>query len=262
MQGSWSANSDLPGGTLFYAYPFKADPRSTANPFSADSASLEYDVYFPPDFDFVKGGKLPGLSGGSGGSGRGCGGGVDPNNCFSLRVMWRRNGWGETYIYAPEGQQGDDFCSKYPECSNSGTGAAPCTVCNYNAGVSFARGSFIFKRGQWQRIRVALKLNNPPGTPNGIVELAVDGNVVIRYDKMNWRNTNDIKIEAIEFASWFGGSDESWAPSKDTYILFRNIKAYRSGPPTVTNTGTGRSATLKAGPVHQVVVSEVIQAGA
>lgn len=30
-----------------------------------DKAMLEYSVYFPPGFDFVHGGKLPGLNGGN-----------------------------------------------------------------------------------------------------------------------------------------------------------------------------------------------------
>ena len=53
--GSWSPGSPRPGGTLFYAYPYKTSPSSAADPFSRHSAYLEYEVYFPEDFDFVKG---------------------------------------------------------------------------------------------------------------------------------------------------------------------------------------------------------------
>lgn len=52
---------------------------------------VEYEVYFPSDFDFVKGGKLPGFHGGN----LDCSGySVVPNgkNCFSTRLMWRENG--------------------------------------------------------------------------------------------------------------------------------------------------------------------------
>ena len=56
--GSWSPGSVKPGGTLFYAYPYKSSPSSSANPFSRQTAYLEYEVYFPPDFDFVKGSKI------------------------------------------------------------------------------------------------------------------------------------------------------------------------------------------------------------
>lgn len=40
-------------------------------------------MFFPADFDFVKGGKLPGMYGGH----KGCSGGQDSEDCFSTRLM-------------------------------------------------------------------------------------------------------------------------------------------------------------------------------
>ena len=56
---------------------------------------LSYEVAFEANFDWVKGGKLPGLRGGLATSG--CSGGSKSNggSCFSSRVMWRQNGAGE-----------------------------------------------------------------------------------------------------------------------------------------------------------------------
>ena len=54
-KGSWSPGSTNPGGILFFVYPYKKDMYTKDNPLSVDSATLEFDVYFPPDFDFVKG---------------------------------------------------------------------------------------------------------------------------------------------------------------------------------------------------------------
>lgn len=42
----------------------------------------------------------------------------------------------------------------------------------------------------------------------------------------------EVKVEAINFASFFGGSDASWSPPRDTYTLIRDMKAYRTGPAT------------------------------
>jgi hypothetical protein len=42
----------------------------------------------------------------------------------------------------------------------------------------------------------------------------------------------EVKVEAIHFASFFGGSDASWSPPRDTYTLIRDMKAYRTGPAT------------------------------
>ena len=56
---------------------------------------LSYEVAFDSSFDFVKGGKLPGLRGGP--DPDGCSGGSAANgtNCFSSRLMWRTDGAGE-----------------------------------------------------------------------------------------------------------------------------------------------------------------------
>lgn len=74
------------GGAEFYANPLNLE--------DAWNISLEYSVYFHPDFDFVKGGKLPGLYGGH----QGCSGGDAATHCFSTRLMWRTGGLGELYL--------------------------------------------------------------------------------------------------------------------------------------------------------------------
>jgi hypothetical protein len=76
------------GGAQFYANPLGADL------VFANNVSLEYSVYFPVDFDFVQGGKLPGIYGGH----ESCSGGDDALDCFSTRMMWRRDGMGELYL--------------------------------------------------------------------------------------------------------------------------------------------------------------------
>ena len=65
-----------------------------------DSLTLKYDVKFEKDFDWVKGGKLPGLFGGA----VSCSGGADAAElgCFSTRLMWRAEGDAELYLYAPQ----------------------------------------------------------------------------------------------------------------------------------------------------------------
>ncbi len=58
---------------------------------------LSYIVRFDKEFEFVKGGKLPGLCGGP----ESVTGGRPANgkNGFSARIMWRRDGRGEAYLY-------------------------------------------------------------------------------------------------------------------------------------------------------------------
>ena len=55
---------------------------------------LTYEVAFDPMFDWVRGGKLPGLRGGP--NPNGCDGGSQSDGtCFSTRIMWRASGDGE-----------------------------------------------------------------------------------------------------------------------------------------------------------------------
>lgn len=143
--------------------------------------------------------------------------------------MWRRNGAGEAYVYVPEGRQSDTFCD--PRCSSNDE---PCTVCNFNAGVSLLRGAFYFQRGAWTKLRLGITLNTV-GQTDGKLTLEVNGETAIQYDDINWRERSDIFVEGINFSSWFGGGDSSWAPKNDTYVLLRNFRAYYDGPVTALN---------------------------
>ena len=81
--------------------------------------SLSYRLKFEDDFDFVRGGKLPGLAGGKAYTG---GSNTDAGDGWSYRVMWRKydhvNGgkpYLEPYIYYVDMPKtyGDDFGAKY-----------------------------------------------------------------------------------------------------------------------------------------------------
>lgn len=83
--GSWSQ-----GGANFFV-PFGNSTLQT----QPKAMLLYYEVFFGENFDFVKGGKLPGLRGGP--QTKACSGGreADGSDCFSSRLMWREQGAGE-----------------------------------------------------------------------------------------------------------------------------------------------------------------------
>ena len=56
------------------------------------------------------------------------------------------------------------------------------------AGVSFGRGTFTLVPGQWGTIYMKLVLNTPNVT-DGTVQIDFNGVTVLKYDKMNWRQT-------------------------------------------------------------------------
>lgn len=85
-QGSINPGNKIIGGAEFYATPISLA--------KARNVSLEYSVFFPLDFDWKQGGKLPGLYGGH----KTCSGGDSALTCFSTRLMWRKQGAGELYL--------------------------------------------------------------------------------------------------------------------------------------------------------------------
>ncbi|KAH9977425.1 hypothetical protein BJV74DRAFT_781262 [Russula compacta] len=152
------------GGSQFYASPLDIT--------KARNVTLEYDVFFPSDFEWVKGGKLPGLYGGR----TRCSGGDPALNCFSTRLMWRADGAGELYLYAPKDRQTPSLCS-----------APPLSVCDGAYGLSISRGSFKFSRGAWTHLSQTVVLNTP-GVQDGCFLLEVDGKSVINRTDVFYRD--------------------------------------------------------------------------
>ena len=61
------------------------------------------------------------------------------------------------------------------------------------------------------------------------------------------------KIEGVEIASWFGGSDATWAPLTNTYSLLRNFKLWRSDAGVAS-----RSVTVPEPKPQSVLVEEIL----
>lgn len=156
-----------------------------------DEAYLRYWLRFPADFDFVKGGKLPGLWGGSEVSG---GEEPDGTNGFSTRLMWREDGEGELYLYAPG-----------------------------ETGTSLGRGAWTWPRGRWVCVEEHVVLNDPK-QEDGAVTVWVDGSEVLSESGMQYRTVKDLRIEGIFFSTFFGGADPSWAPSRDQHADFAGFE--------------------------------------
>ncbi|MGF1520796.1 MAG: polysaccharide lyase [Leptolyngbyaceae cyanobacterium] len=150
---------------------------------------LTYWVRFAENFDFVKGGKLPGLFGGEGASGGNIPDGTDG---FSTRLMWRRDGDGEVYAYLPTSE---------------------------GYGTSIGRGNWRFQPGTWYQIQQEVRLNHPERS-DGQIQLWVDGELVIDESDLNFRTVESLQIDGLFFSTFFGGGDPSWATPRDVYIDF------------------------------------------
>jgi len=154
----------------------------------AQAACLSYSVWLPDDFDFKKGGKLPGLFGGSGPAG---GAKVDGTNGFSTRYMWRERGAGEVYAYIPGAPEG--------------------------RGESIDRGKFSFEPGKWTQLTQEVVLNTP-GQADGSLKVWVNGDLAISKKAMRYRDTSALTVDGVMADVFYGGSDQSYAAPKDTKV--------------------------------------------
>ena len=161
--------------------------------------TLTYEVMFAPDFNFVKGGKLPGLCGGSGASG---GNPATGTNGFSARIMWRTGGRIVSYVYhvGQASQYGDDF--QWLDASSN---------------------SAYFSKGVWQKVKSVVTMNDV-GSSNGSIRTYF--NDVLAFQKTNFvfRTVSTINVDTLCFNTFFGGDDSTWAPTKKETLYIRNLK--------------------------------------
>lgn len=207
--------TDAPGGTMLRVnYPEGSASRSAGGPDGGmqaymqlpdgpvDALDLAYQVRFQPGFDFVKGGKIPGLYGGTVTGGQRIPDGTDG---FSTRYMWRADGDGEVYAYLPASRE---------------------------HGTSLGRGCWSFTPGRWTTIHQRVRLNTP-GQADGQVTVWQDAEPVLHKTGLEFRSTGDLRIDGLFFSTFFGGDDSSWASSADQYSDFAGftISDGSAGPP-------------------------------
>lgn len=161
-------------------------------PPGTQAAELRYWVRFPSDFNFVRGGKLPGLYGGAGNSGGHIPTGSDG---FSFRLMWLAGGRGQVYAYLPTSRQ---------------------------YGTSLLKGDFRFERGRWHRLRQQITLNTP-GLDDGKVALWIDDRLAGEIDRLRIRDVPRLTLDGIFFDVFFGGNDDTWAAAADTHVDFAHF---------------------------------------
>ncbi|KAF8345835.1 polysaccharide lyase family 14 protein [Amanita rubescens] len=178
---------------------------------SFNSMLLSYEVAFDTNFNWVLGGKLPGLRGGLATSGCSGGSQSDGSSCFSSRVMWRQNAAGEVYAYIP---------TPNGLCNDNNI------ICNSDYGISISRGSFTFTTGQWNRITMLVLLNNPPDLANGNIQLYFNDVLAINQTNLQIRSNSSLAANGMYFSTFFGGSDSSYETPVTTYTYFRNLQLW------------------------------------
>ena len=153
---------------------------------------LSYDLRFEEGFEFVKGGKLPGLCGGPKTitGGEHCSG----FEGWSMRLMWRRDGRAQAYVYHPRmpKKYGEEF--DFPS-------------------------DFRFIPGQTQRIEIELRINSI-GSADGSLRVRARQSeqapwkLLLHHQAMEWTRREGIAIDSLLWNIFHGGNDSSWAPQQ------------------------------------------------
>jgi hypothetical protein len=174
---------------------------------STKSLWFEYKVRFDDSFDWVLGGKLPGLAGYMNKKPTGC---LESSELdgFSARFMWHQNGHFIQYMYSPTKKKfcGDDYIT-----------------------------TNFFEPGKWYTISSYVQLNDIDEN-NGKVLAYLDGEKVLELSNLVLRTRSDVFINEMLFETFFGGGNLSWAPKKDEYIYFDDISITNKTPDFIKTT--------------------------
>ncbi len=155
------------------------------------SYECSYRVRFPKQFDFAKGGKLPGLAGGTATAGldRPSGDG------WTARYMWREHGKLVLYLYHMDqkGRQGDDISL-----------------------------SVRVQPGKWMQLKQSVTVNDFDKS-NGRIRVWVDGRLVLDRKELRLQSEEKALVSKFYFSTFFGGKGKEWAPKKDMSIDFTDM---------------------------------------
>ena len=181
-----------------------------------EEATVEYKVRVDNDFDFKRGGKLPGFCGGSSPMG-----GRNETDGFSARVMWRELGMLEQYVYhldkSAEKKYGSDFI--WTKAKDKQVLITP----KMWKTLTTPHDDWVYmKRDEWHTIKTYVKMNTP-GKEDGKIISWLDGEEVCNLT-LRFREDNSFGIDMFKFAVFFGGNDETWAPDKDENIYFKDFR--------------------------------------
>ncbi|KAM0754719.1 hypothetical protein T439DRAFT_352708 [Meredithblackwellia eburnea MCA 4105] len=239
-KGSMGGADAIPGGAASMMFNVFGEG------VGVERSIMSYKVAFSKDFDFVNGGKLPGMYGGSGF----CSGGQRTDGCFSARLMWRSNGTGEVYTYIPV----------YDGMTTGGLGASNITLGNTTLGkresdlerrafgLSLGHSTFNFSTTGWNEVTQVIALNTDPGAvgpANGYLAMYHNGNLAFERADIVYRLNSSVLINQFFFSSFFGGSGSSFWASKGGFSYFKDFKFY-SGNKLSTVKGNFVTATLPA----------------
>jgi hypothetical protein len=144
---------------------------------------LSYSVLVPADFQFGRGGALPGLSG-SDAEGR-------AREGFVARMAWRHGGsGGATLRVKSDGEMRSTLAD---------------------------REGFVFPRGRWVRVEQEVVLNTPKQA-DGILRVWADGRLAVDRTDMTYRTRADVTLSGVAADVFYGSEEGGGLAPADTKV--------------------------------------------
>eukprot|EP00484_Ammonia_sp_Unknown_P026354 CAMPEP_0197025130 /NCGR_PEP_ID=MMETSP1384-20130603/5553_1 /TAXON_ID=29189 /ORGANISM="Ammonia sp." /LENGTH=304 /DNA_ID=CAMNT_0042453621 /DNA_START=80 /DNA_END=994 /DNA_ORIENTATION=+ len=164
----------------------------------ASEVTLSFDVKLHSAFEFVRGGKMHGVAGGT--ATTGCKP-IDADG-WSVRMMWGSAGDPRLYIYHQDRKSscGDPYFQ--------------------------SQSQFTFALGTWYRVEIYVKLNSNANSFDGEAALYIDGDLLVEVQNLRLSGNNDNDIDWFDFSTFYGGSDQSWSPSTTTLAYYDNFTVH------------------------------------
>lgn len=169
----------------------------------SNEAMLEYEIFFDKDFEWVNGGKLPGLISGSPKTvAVGCV--KQPINGWSLRTMWRNKARAELYSYDQSRITNGNKCGNTCDSHDN-----------------------VFTKNEWINVKMYIKLNTAANKSDGVAKLYIQNKLILQVNNIMFRGVSTgATIGSVSFQTFYGGHTSFWSPSKPTFAKFRGGKLY------------------------------------
>ena len=167
--------------------------------------TLNYDVKFDEDFQFVKGGKLHGLG---------------PDSPITGGKAMRPDGWSARVTFKEAGS-----LRSYLYCQNK----------NGQYGTGVDAPGFHFEKEKYYAVSLHVRLNEKSSERDGFAHIYINGKRVIKHDGVRFRGEvgEETLISTFLFSTFHGGHVPQCAPRNseggfaDVHAYFDNIAIYR-----------------------------------
>jgi len=226
---SYASRSTISSGLLKVQYPSgKYGTANTGRQFkvslpSVNERYLEYTVKFDSTFDFGdnaagtakegthgRGGKLPGLAGGTAPTG----GEASNGNGFSARLMWRDKDPTNGYASAGNGKAWLLMYLYYWDAGNN-------VIEGY-----MPLGAYQISKNTTYTIKERVKMNTGSKNKDGQLQVWVNGSSKLNLSNLNWADSAKCKVDKFYFSTFIGGGDSTWNLKTTSYTYFDNLKSW------------------------------------